>query len=300
MKKKFLIITIVLFTLLIFSTKNYASTPDFTYNLDNNYATITSYKGSNSNVVIPNKIDGYEVKKIANHAFDESRNSTNGKILKNVTISEGITTIGDFAFVNCTNLEKITLPDSLTSLGDQTFIGCSKLKEINIPSKITSFGYSGYMFQETGFTEFTIPKNVKKIPSETFRICKNLKKVIVHSDDVVFDKYVFEYCSQDLVLYGNKGSTTQTYAEQNGLKFELLSNLNKNETVSITSINLNKTSLSLYVGDTETLSVNVLPENATNKEVIWSSSNPSIASVSNRKDYRKSCWNSYNNSIVKR
>ena len=50
-------------------------------------------------------------------------------------------------------------------------------------------------------------------------------------------------------------------------------------TVPVSSVNLNKTSLSLMKGDTETLSATVLPEDATNKKVTWSSSNPNVAAV---------------------
>ena len=50
--------------------------------------------------------------------------------------------------------------------------------------------------------------------------------------------------------------------------------------IAVTSVQLNKTSTSLVVGGTETLFANVEPANATNRNVNWSSSNPSIATVS--------------------
>lgn len=53
--------------------------------------------------------------------------------------------------------------------------------------------------------------------------------------------------------------------------------------VPITSISLNKSSLSLYVGNTETLVATILPNNATDKSLVWSSSNSSIATVENGK-----------------
>lgn len=52
-------------------------------------------------------------------------------------------------------------------------------------------------------------------------------------------------------------------------------------TVPVTGVTLNKTSTSLYVGDTETLTATVLPDNATNKNVTWSTSDPSVATVEN-------------------
>ena len=52
-------------------------------------------------------------------------------------------------------------------------------------------------------------------------------------------------------------------------------------TVPVTGVTMNKTSTSLYVGDTETLTATVAPDNATNRAVTWASSNPSVAKVEN-------------------
>lgn len=49
--------------------------------------------------------------------------------------------------------------------------------------------------------------------------------------------------------------------------------------VSVTGVSLNKSSLTLYEGDSETLTATVSPTNATNKSVTWSTSNSSVASV---------------------
>jgi len=52
-------------------------------------------------------------------------------------------------------------------------------------------------------------------------------------------------------------------------------------TVSVTGVTLNKTTLSLAVGDTETLTANIAPFNATNKNVTWKSSDTTKATVEN-------------------
>jgi len=287
MKKQFICKTILLFLFIIisFSIKSYAASSNFTYELDsNNYASITSYQGISGNVTIPSTIDGYEVKTIANHAFNENRNDTNGKVLTNVIISEGITEIGDFAFNDCTNLESVTVPESVTDLGFQTFIGCSKLTKINIPSKVTKL--QSMIFQDTGFTEFEVPENIEKMNS-SFRSCDNLKKVVIYNKNLsyystllsgqVVDTTPFELCSSDLVLYSYKGSTTEQYANEHDITFRDIETLSAD--TSVESITLNKQSLSLYVGDTETITATVSPENATNKSIIWSSSNENVATI---------------------
>lgn len=77
------------------------------------------------------------------------------------------------------------------------------------------------------------------------------------------------------------------YLDTNGNRKVVIDNrssLSKDDNiVDVTSITLNKSSLTLHIGDTSTLVATVSPSNATNKKVTWSSSNGSIASVSNGK-----------------
>ena len=55
-------------------------------------------------------------------------------------IPDGISSIGDYAFVGCSNLVSITIPDSVSSIEDQAFDGCSSLASITIPEGVTSIG----------------------------------------------------------------------------------------------------------------------------------------------------------------
>lgn len=278
------ILCISLFIVAIFTIKSYGIS-DFTYTLDDSgNATITAYNGSESSLTIPSTIDGYNVTTVGSHAFDESRNSTNGHTIKNVVISEGIKRIELLAFAKCTNLESVKLPESLTFLDMQTFTQCSNLKSINIPSKIENIANG--TFQETGFTEFDIPENVKSIDSRALGICSSLEEVRVYSKDITYDLGVFEYSSSNLVLYGYEGSTTQTYAQQNELQFRLLTD--NEDDIPITSISLNQSSLLLYVGNTEILVANILPNNANDTTLVWSSNNSSVATVENGKVIAKS------------
>ena len=268
---------ISLFFIVIFTIKTYGAS-DFSYSLDTNgKATITAYNGTEGNLTIPNTIDGYNVVAIGSHAFDESKNLTNGHTIKNLVISEGIERIELLAFAKCENLETVKLPESLNFLDMQTFLKCSKLKSINIPSKITSIG--NCTFQETGFTEFDIPENVKSIDLRALGICSKLEKVRVYSKDISYSSGVFEYGSSNLVLYGYEGSTTQTYAQQNGIEFKTLSSSEESSTI-IGAIHLNKNELSLKEDTSETLTVS-FTEMSSSTNVIWSSSNEKVASVEN-------------------
>lgn len=76
------------------------------------------------------------------------------------------------------------------------------------------------------------------------------------------------------------GTATITVKTEDGSKTATCYVTVVNASVAVTGISLNKTSTTLYVGDTEALTATITPSNATNKNVTWSSSNSSVASVS--------------------
>ena len=53
--------------------------------------------------------------------------------LTSVTIPDGVTTIGNSAFIGCTSLTSVTIPDSVTTIGNYAFWGCTSLTSVTIP-----------------------------------------------------------------------------------------------------------------------------------------------------------------------
>ena len=77
------------------------------------------------------------------------------------------------------------------------------------------------------------------------------------------------------------GTATITVTTEDGGKTATCAVTVAAATVPVTGVTLNKTSTSLYVGETAQLTATVLPDNATNKNVTWSTSDPSVATVEN-------------------
>ncbi|MDR3263554.1 MAG: leucine-rich repeat protein [Clostridiales bacterium] len=78
-----------------------------------------------------------------------SQNSYVPASLKNVIVTGG-TSIGDYAFYNCSGLTSITIPNNVTSIGSDAFDYCSGLTTITIPYSVTSIGsYAFYGWKAT-------------------------------------------------------------------------------------------------------------------------------------------------------
>ena len=89
-------------------------------------------------ITIPSTLGGYPVTSIGNYAL---YNCTN---LTSVTIPNGVTSIGSSAFSGCSGLASVTIPGGVTSIGNYAFSGCSGLTSVTIPDSVTSIGDSAF------------------------------------------------------------------------------------------------------------------------------------------------------------
>ncbi len=71
--------------------------------------------------------------------------------LTSLTLSENITSIGQYEFYGCTALTSIDLPNSLTTIGEYAFQGCTALTEVVVPESVTSI--SNYAFYNCNLKE---------------------------------------------------------------------------------------------------------------------------------------------------
>lgn len=149
--------------------------------------------------------------------------------IKNVIIENGVTSVGDNAFIFCRSLTSITIPNSVTSIGDNAFSDCSSLTNITIPNSITSIGddtffscisltnifvdannqyYSsenGILFNKDKSTlikyalgkndiEYAIPTSVTNICHSAFYGCMNLTSVTIPNSVISIGSDAFSNC----------------------------------------------------------------------------------------------------------
>lgn len=141
---------------------------------------ITKYKGSDTEVTIPDEIDGSPVTEIGFYAFEAMGVSS-------VTLPETVRVIGEGAFIDCTALVSINLPSGLTTVERGAFAGC------------------------TAIPELTVPAGVKEIKRGAFAGCTSLTSLELLSAELSYDEWGIEDLP-DLKIYAPEGSAVASWA----------------------------------------------------------------------------------------
>ena len=172
-------------------------------------------------IVIPSTItyDGknYNVTSIGERAFWSSKENSS---LTSVTIPEGVISIGDLAFHNCTALTSITIPNSIKRIGTSVFE--STPWYANLPDGVIYFGkilysYKGEMPENTSIIvkdgieiisasafarcsnliAITFPNSIDSIGEEAFQVCQSLSSITIPNSVTSIGNYAFYYCPLD-------------------------------------------------------------------------------------------------------
>ena len=163
---------------------------------------LTSYKGTETEVVIPNRIGknavtalertfSCAVPRLTQKAENTRRNITA------VTIPAGVRSVGTDAFGGCASLRSIALPESVTAIGGGAFSSCGSLKSMTIPAGVMTIR-SYTFFWCASLTSVTIPKSVTNIEIQAFDHCPNL------------------------TIHALPGSYAEVYAKENNIPFQAI------------------------------------------------------------------------------
>ena len=182
--------------------------------------TITKYIGTDTDVIIPEQIDGKTVTVIGQLAFASNDIITSVIMpdsviiidtaafcgcdnLSTVVLSKNLERIQDEAFNNSQNLSNITLPDSLIYIGSTAFAHCKSLKHITIPAKcfadvdenFISYANTMMIFSYSGLETLEFAEGVEYIPNAAFSHT-NLKEVVVPGSVKIISKSAFAGCEK--------------------------------------------------------------------------------------------------------
>ncbi|MBO5295831.1 MAG: leucine-rich repeat domain-containing protein [Clostridia bacterium] len=157
--------------------------------------------------------------------------------LKNITLPDGITSIGEDAFRDCDSLTSIIIPPSVTSIGDGAFYDCNSLRSITfgensqltsigtaafrdcrsltsitLPSSVTSTCYYAF-YGCSSLTSITIPDSITSIGASAFYGCSSLTSITIPDSVTYISRNAFDGCrSLKSIVIGEKVSSIGTSA----------------------------------------------------------------------------------------
>ena len=113
--------------------------------------------------------------------------------LTSIIITDSVTTIGDNAFSYCYGLTSVTISDSVTTIGDYAFSDCESLTSITIPNSVTTIGKNVFSYC-IGLTSITIPDSVTTIGYGAFSGCLSLTSITIPDSVTTIGYGAFSDC----------------------------------------------------------------------------------------------------------
>lgn len=241
--------------------------------------------------------------------------------LRTVTIGNAVKTIGASAFKSCVGLSSITIPNSVTAMGSQAFYNCNGLEFVfscaDVPPVMESSDcfncyntatlyvpyevlgtykntyYWNNFYKILGVnadgnvlvSDITLNETEKDlIVNQTYKLIATITPDVATNQTVSWSSSnpsIATVDSEGLVTAIAVGTATITATTTDGTNLSASCDVTVS-IIPVTSVQLNKTSLTLDIGDVDTyqLTATVTPSNATYKTLAWTSSNPAVATVS--------------------
>ena len=110
-----------------------------------------------------------------------------------LVIEEGVTTVGNYAFMSSSNLSAVELPDGLTRIGDCAFMG-RPISNIEIPQSVTTIAFAAFSGCDKLET-LVIPASVTQIVDQAFNCCSALESIVVPVSVQRFPTGIFAGCT---------------------------------------------------------------------------------------------------------
>ena len=167
--------------------------------------TVLRYVGDESTVEVP-----LGVTHIATGAFARAT-------LASITLPDTVQTIGNGAFSDCDCLETIELSQGITSIEQYAFYGCKKLKTITLPASLRSIGRNTFEGCSS-LTEIEIPQGVTELDGKMFGRCTALESITIPNTVANISVFAFDDCA-NVTVKGQANSYAQTFAKENGMTF---------------------------------------------------------------------------------
>ena len=167
------------------------------------------------------------VRKIGESAFEYCY------ALESINIPHGVEDIAANTFNECDSLKQIIIPDSVKYLEEEAFKYCTELNKVTLGSGLRHIGSRAFD-SCISLKEINIPESVISIQSMAFDDSFRLKEIIINNPDchICQDEFTLP---ANTVIFGNKNSTAQSYAESYKRQFKEICPTNHKNTTEFSA-----------------------------------------------------------------
>ena len=110
-----------------------------------------------------------------------------------IIIDKGVTSIGDYAFYQCSELKYAYVSETVNKVGNGAFSQCRKFNDITFNGELESLGREAFIYCQD-LRNITIPNGIKRIQFAAFGHCENLEKIKIPNGVEVIEQYSFVEC----------------------------------------------------------------------------------------------------------
>lgn len=159
--------------------------------------TITSYKGEETEVAVPDRIGKSPVAAVEG-AFGlytaASKYMAVRRCLRRVTLPTGLRRIGAYSFHGCGQLQSIDIPEGVTEIGERAFQGCKSLRRLILPPPVRVIGRHAFAGC-AALTAFAVPEGVSVLPDYVFNECRKLSDIALPAGLTEIGMGAFDKCA---------------------------------------------------------------------------------------------------------
>lgn len=205
----------------------------YTYELYESYVKIIEYRAEETEITIPDEIDGRPVTVIGSLCFFETPvvsvtipSSVKtieasafyyADALKSITIPDTVERIQMRAFGWCNSLESIVLGSGIAEIPDYCFNHCSALTSVEIPSNVNTIGLRAFSYCEK-LSEQVIPATVETVGERAFVSCTALDFITFENPSVTLGASMFDE-TENVVIIAAENSNAYNYCVENNLRW---------------------------------------------------------------------------------
>ena len=164
-------------------------------------------------VAIPSELGGHPVRKVGNRATVFGPGNTS---VSSITIPNGVTTIGSYAFKDCLALTNVSMPNSVASIGANSFANCPALTNITIPNSVTKIEEKAF-YCCTNLSTVIIGSGLTSIESDALGGCGGLTSIILADGLAAIGSSWFANLSITTITIPNSVKSIGIYAFKNCL-----------------------------------------------------------------------------------